>query len=204
MSEQVKDTFLTIAHPAEGQITEKRSKFLAFAYPVCSTDEVKTLLNEARKKFYDARHICWAYILGANEQHFRTNDDGEPSGTAGKPILGQIRSKELTNTLVMVIRYFGGTKLGTSGLISAYKHAAATCLENAQIRQQTINHTLDIHFDYIQINKVMQIIKELSPNILQQDFDNRCHMSLQIRTSLSPLLINKLQHIEGIEIKESY
>ncbi len=192
------DTYQTIKTKSVGQITEKRSKFLAFAHPVESPEEVKSIVDECRKEFHDARHVCWAYMLGAQGEQFRSNDDGEPSGTAGKPILGQIKSHELTNILVLVVRYFGGIKLGSSGLIVAYKEAAAEALANATIIEKTVNGQLSFSYEYPMMNSVMKIIKELEPQIITQNYDNDCLMSLQIRTGLLEQLRKKLEKVETL------
>ena len=162
----MEDTYLTISTISEGLYKEKGSKFLAFAIPVTSVSEVKTILEEKRKVYYDARHVCYAYLIGEESKESRSNDDGEPSGTAGKPILGAILSKQLTNVLIVVVRYFGGTKLGTSGLINAYREASFDALENNEIIEKTIETPIEINFDYISMNDVMKVIKELSPTIL--------------------------------------
>lgn len=192
------DTFKTIASPSEGQITEKRSKFLAFAFPVSSVDEVKALVEEYQKKYYDARHACYAYMLGHERLVFRANDNGEPSGTAGKPILGQINSNELTNILIIVIRYFGGVKLGTSGLIQAYKAAAAEAIAAAAIIEKTVDEQITVAFEYTLLNQVMRVVKEEEPAIVSQDFDNDCLMTLSIRTSFMPRLRDRLSKIDGL------
>ena len=186
------DTFKTIKAKAEGTYTEKRSKFLAFAFPVESVDEVKSIVAEIQKKYYDARHACYAYMIGAEREVFRANDNGEPSGTAGKPILGQINSYELTNILIVVVRYFGGIKLGTSGLIVAYRQAAIEALENAEIIEKTIDETLRIEFDFEAMNTVMKVVKDLQPQIVEQTYDNLCTMTLRIRKGLMPQLREKL------------
>ena len=189
------DSFLTIAAPSEGIYTEKRSKFLAFAFPVSTVDEVKALLEEYQKKYYDARHVCYAYMLGHERLNFRANDNGEPSGTAGKPILGQINSNELTDILIIVVRYFGGIKLGTSGLIQAYKAAAAEAIAAATIIEKTVDEQITITFEYTLMNAVMRIIKEESPTILAQTFDNDCQMTLSIRASQMPVLRQRLEKV---------
>ena len=196
------DTYLTISAPSSGIYTEKRSKFLAFAFPVSNTEEVKTLVDEHQKKYYDARHVCYAYMLGAERTQFRANDNGEPSGTAGKPILGQINSNNLTDILIIVVRYFGGVKLGTSGLIQAYKAAAAEAIAAAQITERTVDHTLVVSFEYTLMNQVMRIIKEEEPTILSQDFDNQCIMTLRQRASLMPRLRDRLLKVDGLTIPE--
>ena len=176
----MKDTFRTIQSMSEGLYKEKGSKFLAFAYPVDSLDEVKQILEQKRKEFYDARHVCYAYMLGAERTDFRANDDGEPSSTAGKPILGQINAAELTNILVIVVRYFGGILLGTGGLTVAYKAAAADAISNAEIVCKTITKKLHISFAYEQTNLAMRLIKELQLDIAERQFDAQLtHLTLQ-------------------------
>ena len=194
------DTYLTLSSNSEGQYTEKRSKFLAFAFPVSSVDEVKTIVAQLRKKYYDARHVCYAYMLGAERLEFRANDDGEPSGTAGKPILGQINSNNLTNVLIAVVRYFGGIKLGTSGLIVAYRAAAAEVIANTEIIEKTVDETIEISFDYLQLNAVMRIVKDCSPNVLSQNFDSLCTMTLGIRKDSMPELRSKLSKVQDLKI----
>ena len=194
------DLFKTIAAPSEGTYTEKRSKFLAFAFPVSTIEEIKALLEEYQKKYYDARHACYAYMLGHERLVFRANDNGEPSGTAGKPILGQINSNELTDILIIVVRYFGGVKLGTSGLIQAYKAAAAEAIAAATIIEKTVDLQLTISFEYTLMNQVMRIVKEEEPAIVSQSFDNDCQMTLSIRASLMPRLRQRLEKIEGIVV----
>ena len=154
------DSYKTIEKTAEGYITERKSKFISYVIPVESEDEVKPILEEYRKKYYSARHVCWAYMLGSSREEFRTNDDGEPSGTAGRPILGQINSYELTNVLILVVRYFGGTLLGTGGLVKAYKEAAAAAIENAKIIEKTVDDTFILHFDYSLLNEVMRKLNQ--------------------------------------------
>ena len=195
------DTYLTITAPAEGQYTEKRSKFLAFAFPVGGVEEVKELVEAHQKRYYDARHVCYAYMLGFDRATFRANDNGEPSGTAGKPILGQINSNELTDILIIVVRYFGGVKLGTSGLIQAYRAAAAEAIAAATIVERTVDERIEIAFEYTLLNSVMRIVKEEEPTIVSQTFDNDCLMTLAIRASLMPRLRQRLDKVEGVEIK---
>lgn len=191
-----KDEFLTITDtPAEGFYSEKRSKFLAFAFHVTSEEEVKQYVAEFRKKYYDARHVCWAYMLGADRTDFRANDDGEPSSTAGKPILGQINKNELTDILIIVVRYYGGVKLGTSGLIVAYRTAAAEAIANAEIVSQFVEEEVVFDFPYIMMNDVMKIIKDMSPRIISQTYDNTCEMKLSIRKSEAPMLKAKFDKL---------
>lgn len=191
-----KDEFLTITDtPAEGFYSEKRSKFLAFAFHVTSEEEVKQYVAEFRKKYYDARHVCWAYMLGSDRTDFRANDDGEPSSTAGKPILGQINKNELTDILIIVVRYYGGVNLGTSGLIVAYRTAAAEAIANAEIVSQFVEEEVVFDFPYIMMNDVMKIIKDMSPRIISQTYDNTCEMKLSIRKSEAPMLKSKFDKL---------
>lgn len=191
-----KDEFLTITDtPAEGFYSEKRSKFLAFAFHVTSEEEVKQYVAEFRKKYYDARHVCWAYMLGADRTDFRANDDGEPSSTAGKPILRQINKNELTDILIIVVRYYGGVNLGTSGLIVAYRTAAAEAIANAEIVSQFVEEEVVFDFPYIMMNDVMKIIKDMSPRIISQTYDNTCEMKLSIRKSEAPMLKAKFDKL---------
>lgn len=191
-----KDEFLTITDtPAEGFYSEKRSKFLAFAFHVTSEEEVKQYVAEFRKKYYDARHVCWAYMLGADRNDFRANDDGEPNSTAGKPILGQINKNELTDILIIVVRYYGGVNLGTSGLIVAYRTAAAEAIANAEIVSQFVEEEVVFDFPYIMMNDVMKIIKDMSPRIISQTYDNTCEMKLSIRKSEAPILKSKFDKL---------
>ncbi len=191
-----KDEFLTITDtPAEGFYSEKRSKFLAFAFHVTSEEEVKQYVAEFRKKYYDARHVCWAYMLGAERTDFRANDDGEPSSTAGKPILGQINKNELTDILIIVVRYYGGVNLGTSGLIVAYRTAAAEAIANAEIVSQFVEEEVVFDFPYIMMNDVMKIIKDMSPRIISQTYDYTCEMKLSIRKSEAPILKSKFDKL---------
>lgn len=187
------DEFKTITTQiGEGYYTEKRSKFLAFAHHVESIDEVKDIVASYKKKYFDARHVCFAYMLGADRKEFRVNDDGEPSSTAGKPILGQINSHELTNILIVVVRYYGGVNLGTGGLIVAYREASADALAHSVIETRKIEDIIYISFAYPSMNAVMKVVKDMSPRIISQKFDNTCEMTLAIRKSESDLLRNRL------------
>lgn len=189
------DTYKTIEEQGEGIYTEKRSKFLAFAIPVKSVDEVKEQVDAYQKKYYDARHVCYAYRLGERGDQERANDNGEPSGTAGKPILGQIHSKELTNVLVIVVRYFGGVKLGTSGLIVAYRLAAAEALEAVPHIEKTINSEITLRFSYPLLNDVLRIVKEEAPKVVEQVFDNECVVRLSMRLSRMPRLVERYEKL---------
>lgn len=190
------DTFFTLSKVSEGLYKEKGSKFLAFAYPVASETAIKARLDELRKTYYDARHHCYAYILGPKMESYRANDDGEPNHSAGDPILGQIRSHQLTNTLIVVVRYFGGTKLGVSGLIQAYKTAAAEAIANNEIVQDFTKAEISFQFEYLQMNEVMRILKDYPVEILTQNFDNQCNMSLRLRASLAPSFLAKLKDVD--------
>lgn len=192
------DTYLTISRTSEGIYKEKMSKFLAFAIPVVSVEEVKTQLEKYQKEYYDARHVCWAYMLGHERTNFRSNDNGEPSGTAGKPILGQINSAGLTDILIIVVRYFGGIKLGTSGLIVAYREAAAEAIAANEIVERQVEDEVRFGFEYPLMNEVMRIVKEENPTIISQLFDMDCEMTLRIRRSLMENLKNRLSKIDGL------
>ena len=195
------DTYKTITTSTEGIYKEKGSRFLSFAIPVTTADEVREIVKNFRKEYYDARHVCYAYMLGSERKDFRANDDGEPSGTAGRPILGQINSRELTNVLIIVVRYFGGILLGTGGLVVAYKEAAVDALNQAEIVEKTIDETITIHFDYVLMNDVMRIVKDTNAQILHQDYDNQCSMQLSIRKQDAGLLTSKLRKIHELTIK---
>lgn len=192
------DSYKTIAAIAEGTYSEKRSKFLAFALPVETVDEVKRYVAEYQKRYYDARHACYAYMLGAERTDFRANDNGEPSGTAGKPILGQINSYGLTNILIIVVRYFGGIKLGTSGLIVAYRQAAIEALENATIIEKTVDEDITFSFEFPMMNSVMKIVKDINPQIISQGYDTDCTMTLRIRRGMMPQLRERLSKVESL------
>lgn len=196
------DTYKTIISEAEGLYKEKGSKFLSFAMPVSTADQAKEIVKEYRKKYYDARHVCYAYMIGAERTDFRANDDGEPSGTAGRPILGQINSRELTNVLVIVIRYFGGILLGTGGLVVAYKEATADALDRTEIIEKTVDIRISISFDYVLMNDVMRVIKDVNAQIMAQTYVNQCMMQLSIRKQDAELLSSKLKKILGLVIEE--
>lgn len=196
------DTYKTIIGVAEGIYTEKRSKFIAIAIPVHTVEEIKQHLDIYQKKYYGARHVCYAYMLGHERKDFRANDNGEPSGTAGKPILGQINSNGLTDILIVVVRYFGGIKLGTSGLIVAYKAAAAEAIANATIIEKTVDDEIAVAFEYPFMNDVMRIVKEEEPEILEQSYDMDCLMKLRIRRSMMEKLRARLEKVETARIIE--
>ena len=192
----ITDEYFTIKdNISEGFYSEKRSKFLAFAFHVTTEEEIKEIVSEYRKKYYDARHVCWAYMLGAQRTEFRANDDGEPSSTAGKPILGQINKNELTDILIIVVRYYGGVNLGTSGLIVAYRTAAAEAIANAEIIKLYDEEVVTYDFPYVMMNDVMKIIKDMSPRIVNQTYDNTCEIQLSIRKSQAPLLKIRLEKL---------
>ena len=189
------DEYRTISGTSEGYYTEKRSKFLAFAHHVDDVTEVKDIVAGYRKKYYDARHVCYAYMLGAERLEFRANDDGEPSSTAGKPILGQINSNELTNILIVVVRYYGGVNLGTSGLIVAYREAASDAIAHATIETRQVEEIVKYSFAYPQMNDVMRIVKDMNPRIVSQTYDNTCEIVLSIRKSEAEQLKAKLSKL---------
>ena len=175
------DEYKTISGTSEGAYSELRSKFLAFAHPVTTVEEAMAVVEQYQKKFYDARHVCWAYMLGPEREVFRSNDNGEPSGTAGKPILGQINSFGLTDVVVMVVRYFGGVKLGTSGLIVAYRTAAAEALSNASIVVKTVDEDYTFSFEYPFMTAVMKVVREMDARIVSQTYDMDCSMTVSLR-----------------------
>lgn len=192
----ITDEYFTIKdNISEGFYSEKRSKFLAFAFHVTTEEEIKEIVSEYRKKYYDARHVCWAYMLGAQRTDFRANDDGEPSSTAGKPILGQINKNALTDILIIVVRYYGGVNLGTSGLIVAYRTAAAEAIANAEVIKLYDEEVVTYDFPYVMMNDVMKIIKDMSPRIVNQTYDNTCEIQLSIRKSQAPLLKSRLEKL---------
>lgn len=190
------DEFKTISISGEGTYTEKRSKFLAFSHPISSVDEAMTIVASYRKKYYDARHVCYAYVLGADRQIFRSNDDGEPNSTAGKPILGQINSNELTNILIVVIRYYGGINLGTGGLIVAYRTAAAEAIKASTVIIEIDEDTITHKFTYPMMNGVMRVIRDMNSRIISQHFDNTCEIVLAIRKSKTQELLQKLSDLD--------
>ena len=196
------DSYKTIRAVSEGYYSEKRSRFISYAIPVRTLEEVKEAVAKYRKEYYDARHVCWAYMLGHERLNFRANDDGEPSSTAGKPILGQINSNELTDILIVVIRYFGGIELGTSGLIGAYRTAAAEAIAAAEIEERTVDETFTIQFEYPYLNSVMRIVKEDGPTILAQQFEMDCEMTLRIRQGEAERLRNRLLKVDSCRLKQ--
>lgn len=190
------DEYKTITNKiGEGTYSEKRSKFLAFSHHVETLDEVKEIVASYRKKYYDARHVCYAYMLGAERTEFRANDDGEPSSTAGKPILGQINSNDLTDILIIVVRYYGGVNLGTGGLIVAYKAAAALAIKDSVQETRQVEELVKYDFPYVMMNDVMRVVKEMQPRIVSQEYDNTCSITLSIRKSEAETLRGRLKKL---------
>jgi uncharacterized YigZ family protein len=196
------DTYLSIEAPSEGLYKDKGSKFIALAWPVETEEQINEILASVKKEYYDARHHCYAWILGQLREHFRQNDDGEPSGTAGKPIYGQLLSAELTNVLVVVVRYYGGTKLGVRGLIDAYKGATADALHNAGIIEKIIHVQYQLDFDYLSMNDVMKILKDHDLPQSDHQFDLRCRLSFSVRRSLAAQIKETFEKIEGLSIQK--
>jgi uncharacterized YigZ family protein len=189
------DEFKTIKDRSEGTYSELRSKFLAFAHHVTTVEEAMALVEQYQKKYYDARHVCWAYMLGAERETFRSNDNGEPSGTAGKPILGQINSNGLTDIIILVVRYFGGVKLGTSGLIVAYRTAAAEAIANAEFEIRTVDEEYTFSFEYPLMNSVMKVVRDMEARIVSQSYDMDCQMTLSIRKGKMQELQEKINKV---------
>jgi len=192
------DTYLTVKAFSEGLYKEKGSRFISMAWPVTNQEEIKSILEKARKEHHSARHHCYAGMLGQNRENFRVNDDGEPSGSAGKPILGQINAFQVTNVLIVVIRYFGGKLLGISGLINAYRSAAESALKNGEITEHFIQDYFELEFPYSCVNDVMKIIKEEDAGQSQQKFELRCQMTINFRTSSRERMLKVLSRIEGL------
>ena len=192
------DEYLTIKKEGKGIYKEKMSKFLSFAYPVNNVDNAKKIIKELQNEYHDSRHVCWAYMIGPDRKEWQLNDNGEPSGTAGKPILGQINSFGVTDVVVGVVRYFGGIKLGTPGLIAAYREAARLALEDAGIKEMHRMKSVKINFPYVSMNGVMKIIKIFNPEILEQIFDNSCSISFRIRENKAEEMIGKLSDVDGV------
>ena len=199
--EQVRDSYLTIGADAEAAIRERNSKFLAYAFHVESEEEIASHLERLRKRYYDATHHCYAWRLGPEGERFRANDDGEPSSTAGKPILGQMLSHDLTDCLIVVVRYFGGTKLGVPGLIAAYKESAAAVIEVAEIVERTVDTIFKVEFPYVAMNEIMRIVKEEQPVVKGQTFDNLCVMTLAVRRGRADAVLGRLGKVEGASIE---
>lgn len=196
------DTYKTVVDTVETVIKERSSKFLALAYHVESADEVREIMEPLRKKFYDATHHCYAYRIGPHGEEWRANDDGEPSGTAGKPILGQLLSRDITNCLVVVVRWFGGTKLGVPGLIETYRASTAAVLDVAEIEERTVDRIIHIRYPFESMNGVMKAVKAVEPKIVEQTFDNMCAMRLAVRLSSADELLARLEKVEGINIED--
>ncbi len=194
------DKYLTIKAASEGIYKEKGSKFLAFAYPVCDKDAIQQHVQSINKEFFDARHRCYAWKLGLGEDNFRANDDGEPSGTAGKPIYGQILSNELTNILIVVVRYFGGIKLGTGGLINAYRTASADAIANAEIISRFVENHYTLVFSYLSLNDVMKVLKDPNISIKSQNFDTDCSLQFSVRQSFASSVCDRLSKITSVKI----
>ena len=197
-------SFLTIQSSSEGSYKESGSKFLAFAYPVSSEDDIKIKIEGLKKKYFDATHHCFAWMLGADTIRFRAVDDGEPNHSAGDPILGQIRSKNLTNVLVVVVRYYGGTKLGVGGLIQAYKISAEAALNNAIIVERDVTQTVELSFSYNENAEVMRLIKEYDLKVLSQNYAEDCKMKLEVRLAMRDRFLAKLNLLAGMSHKISF
>ena len=192
------DIYKTIASTSQGIYKEKGSRFVSFAVPISSQEEIKPIIDKIRKEHHEARHHCYAYIIGYERIIWRVNDDGEPSGTAGRPILGQINSFGLTNIIIVVSRYFGGTLLGVSGLINAYRSAAESALRNAELTEKTVNEYYKITYPYISMNDVMKILKEENIGQSEQSFDIECNILLNFRVSVKEKVLNRLSRIDGL------
>lgn len=200
LATETNDSYWTLAASAEGEYSEKRSKFLAYAYPVTTEEEALERVREMRARYYDARHVCWAYRLGPTGELYRANDDGEPSGTAGKPIHGILVSQGLTEVIVLVVRYFGGVKLGTSGLIEAYREATLAALEDAPRRECILTEQISITFSYDLMGPVMRVVKESDARILSQDFTDICRLELEQRQGRIVELRTRLEQIYGVTL----
>ncbi|GJM59827.1 MULTISPECIES: YigZ family protein [Persicobacter] len=198
----MKDTYLTLAGTSEGLYKEKGSKFLAYAYPIKKEEDVKEIVDALKKQYYDARHHCFAWVLGKEGERYRANDDGEPNHSAGDPILGQIRSNNLTNVLIVVVRYFGGTKLGVPGLVNAYRTSAAEAIEEGEIVEKILTIEIPFRFEYLSMNDVMKLIKEYDLEIVKQEFDNVCEMEISVREKLFEQVYAKLKDIDGLYLLE--
>lgn len=192
------DTYLTIEKEGTGKFTEKKSRFLSFAFHVCSAEEARQKIKDLQNEYHDARHVCWAYMIGPERKEWQANDNGEPSGTAGKPILGQINSIGLTDVAVGVVRYFGGIKLGTPGLIAAYREAASLALEDSGVKECVRQTLFKFTFPYISMNDVMKVVKSTGAEIVSQQFDNSCAMSLSIRMDDADNLRSRLESVDGL------
>lgn len=196
------DIYYTIKGAGESQYREKMSRFLSFALPVCSADEVRQLIKDFQNRYHDARHVCWAYMLGPERAEWQVNDNGEPSGTAGRPILGQINSRGLTDVLVVVVRYFGGIKLGTSGLIAAYREAASLVLDEAGIKEMRRKRRIRVTFGYETADRVMRVVKSPDVDVISKRFDNLCSVEIEFPLDAAPEIEGKLSSVEGSFIEE--
>ncbi|WP_443939133.1 IMPACT family protein [Pedobacter sp. MW01-1-1] len=194
------DTYKTIARPSEGIFRDKGSKFIAYAYPIRSEEEIKPILAHLRSEHTKARHFCYAYRLTPDITIFRMNDDGEPSGTAGRPILNCLLSADITNIFIVVVRYFGGTLLGVPGLINAYKHASLEAIKEAEVINKTVNDVYEVQFEYLQMNDVMKVVKDENITILKQDFNTQCLLHFEIRKAQLNAVINKFDKIENLKL----
>lgn len=197
----LEDNYKTISAPAEGIFRDKGSKFIAYAFPMAEEEAFREHLTEVRALHPKARHYCWAYRLSPDRQVFRINDDGEPSGSAGRPILNVLLSYDVTNVFVVVVRYFGGTLLGVPGLINAYKTATKEALEAADIVEKTVNDVYGVEFDYLAMNDVMRVVKEENLNVLKQEFDNRCKLEFELRQNEISIVVGRLEKIDGVSIQ---
>ncbi len=197
------DIYFTIEREGTGKFTEKKSRFLSFAYHVVTADEAKARLKALQNEYHDARHVCWAYVIGPERKEWQANDNGEPSGTAGKPILGQINSLGLTDVAVGVVRYFGGIKLGTPGLIAAYKEAASLALEDSGIKECIVQKSYSFTFPYVAMNDVMKVVKSSGAEIVRQQFDNSCSMMLSIRQDDAEALYGRLNGVSGLTFEDN-
>ncbi len=196
------DTFLTVKDTATSIFKDKGSKFIAFIYPVSTIDEIKSILDQKRKEYYDARHVCYAYMLGFERLNFRANDDGEPSGTAGRPILGQINGANLTDVLIIVVRYFGGILLGTSGLINAYKTSAYDVINSAEIITKIVEKSFVATCDYQTVNDVMKIIKEYNLELVKSEYNLDCSFTFKVRTSLIDTVSKKFSNLDFVQFNQ--
>jgi len=194
------DIYKTIKEPAKGIFRDRGSRFLAYTYPITEHDDIKPILDQLRKEHHDARHHCFAYMLGSDRTIFRSNDDGEPSGTGGRPILGQINSFGLTNLLIVVVRYFGGTLLGVSGLINAYRSAAESAIQNSEIIECALKEYYEIKYPYDSMNSIMKIIKEEDISQSNQSFETICTIIISFRTTAKEKILKRFERIEGIEL----
>lgn len=196
------DLYYTIEREGEAQFREKMSRFISFARKVTDADEARAIVKEYQNEYHDSRHVCWAYMIGPERKEWQLNDNGEPSGTAGKPILGQINSKELTNVLVVVVRYFGGIKLGTPGLIAAYREAARLALEEAGRKEMHQMETIMVTFPYMAADGVMRIVKGNEIEVINRTFDNTCSMTLQFRNDHAEEIKGRLLSVDGVTFGE--